>query len=374
LAAAIVPQVPAVVSREKAYAIPNRAGSPGASSESAPLPPASALSAQLIQRLAQTGQNQGRLTAEQAAEIKQQLNTLTSQGRAAVPAIRQFLERNQDVSLDDPNGPGSVGYSSLRAGLLDVVKQVGGPESTDTFLSTLRSTADPAEIALLAKYLDEQAPGQYRQEAVIAAHDTLYQGMNGQLQLRDAGPLFQILQQYGDATVVTDLEMSLPQWQYYATLALGALPDGQGIPSLVQRAQESLANGASPNIFTLQVLAQAAGQSPDAASLLVDQAKHGQIPDRVWTRIVEGLAGDQYQLGKPPTDPNNPTVPLSGLKTYHIDGGNQNFYSLPINLYGTPEQMAERRAVVDQLLGATQNPAAVQALQNARAVLSAPPP
>jgi hypothetical protein len=320
--------------------------------------------------------HQAAITPEQGAELRQNLQELVGQGAAAVPAIRQFLEKNQDVTFDEASGPNAVGYSSLRAGLFDAIKQIGGPEATETFLGTLRSTADPAEIAAMARYLDEQAPGQYRQEVASAARETLNQAASGQLQLRETAPLFQMLQKYGDAEVAADLLRTAPQWNYYSTMALAGMPEGQGVAALVQTTQEAARAGKAPNTFALQMLAQTAAQSSDAAAALVEQARQNQIPERTWTKIVEGLAGDQYQLGKPPTDNANPSnpAPLSGLKTYHIESGNQNFYSLPFNLYGTPEQAAQRLAVVDQLLAATQNPAALQALRNARAVLTAPVP
>ena len=226
----------------------------------------------------------------------------------------------------------------------------------------------------MARYLEEQAPGQYKQEVVSAARDTLDQAAAGQLQVKDPGPLFQLLQNYGDATTAADLANTAPQWQYYATMALANMSDGAGVSALIQSAKEAANSGKNANPFTLQMLAQVAGQQPEAASALVEQARQNQIPDRAWTKIVEGIAGDQYQMGKPPSDPASPGVPVSGLKTYHIESGNQNFYSLPFNLYGSPEQAAQRLAVVDQLLSATQNPAAVEALKNARAVLSAPAP
>jgi hypothetical protein len=376
-AAVVKEPLPNTVAHEKSYMIPSRptAAIPGSPEASAAMsvPPASAYSQQLIQHLSQVDPNQAKITPEQATALKQNLKDLAGQGAAAVPAIRQFLERNQDVNFDDPNGGNQVGYSSLRAGLFDTLKQIGGPEATDALVGTLRSTADPSEIAAIAKFLEEQAPGQYRADVVSAARDTLDQAARGQVQVRDTGALFQVLQNYGDASVVADLQKTMPQWHYYSTISLAGLPDGQGVAALTQSVQETAANKA-PNTFALQMLAQMASQYPDAASALVDQAKQNQIPDRTWLKIVEGLAGDQYQLGKPPVDTVNPNFPPAGLKTYHIESGNQNFYSLPFNLYGTPDQAAQRLAVVDQLLAATQNPAAVQALQNARAVFSAPAP
>jgi hypothetical protein len=368
------------VAREKAYVVPSRAQLGGTNNQSAAvaapgsgaLPPESAGAQQILQRFAQLDPNQGRISPEQAGEIKQHFKELVGQGAAAVPAIRQFLEKNQDFSFEEASGANQVGYSSVRAGLFAALHEIGGAEATDLMLSTLRGTGDPAEIGLLARYLEEQAPGQYRQEVVVAARETLDQASRAPTQGREVGPLFQVLQNYGDANVVADLEKAMPQWHYYATMALAGLPEGQGVPALVQTMQESSRGGKTPPAFTLQMLAQMAPQSPEAAAALVEQARQTKIPDRVWTKIVEGLAGDQYQLGKPPTDSANPALPPAGLKTYHIASGNQNFYSLPFNIYGTPEQAAQRQAVLEQLAAATQDPAALQALQNARAVLAGP--
>ena len=63
---------------------------------------------------------------------------------------------------------------------------------------------------------------------------------------------------------------------------------------------------------------------------------------------------------------------LSGLKTFHIEAGNQNFYSLPVSAMASPEEIAKRRAVIEQLLAANPNPGAIQALQTARSSLAAP--
>jgi hypothetical protein len=379
-AAVVKPGSVSAPPRTKAYAVPSRSAPAPApvpanptGAAAAALPPESAHAQQLLQRLSQLDSNQSKITPEQAAAFRQNLKELATQGAAALPAIRQFLEKNQDLAFDG-DATSQIGYSSLRAGLFDTLRQIGGPEATDVFLGTLRGTADPSEIALIARYLDEQEPGQHRQEIVSAARETLEQTAAGQLQAKEVGPLFQVFQKYGDANSVADLEKALPQWQYYATMALAGLPEGQGISALTQRAQANAATGKSANTFALQMLAQMSAQYPDAASALVEQARQNQIPDRVWTKIVEGLAGDQYQIGKAPTDTANPNSPPAGLKTYHIESGNQNFYSLPFNLYGSAEQAAQRRALVDQLMNATQNPAAQQALQNARAVLSAPTP
>jgi hypothetical protein len=51
--------------------------------------------------------------------------------------------------------------------------------------------------------------------------------------------------------------------------------------------------------------------------------------------------------------------------------GNQNFLDLPPPGDMTAAQAADRLQMVDKLLASTSNPAAVQALQNTRAILLA---
>ena len=57
---------------------------------------------------------------------------------------------------------------------------------------------------------------------------------------------------------------------------------------------------------------------------------------------------------------------LPGLKTYHIQSGNQNFYSLPVG----EAQTEQRLTLINQLLSATSSPAAQAALQAARDTLT----
>src|SRR5262249_16615219 len=82
--------------REKAFIVPNRPVAAPASAPANPTPapvslPAESLySQQLLQKFVQLDPNQGKITPEQAAAITQNFKDLASQGKAAIPAIRQF--------------------------------------------------------------------------------------------------------------------------------------------------------------------------------------------------------------------------------------------------------------------------------------------
>jgi hypothetical protein len=193
------------------------APSRGASGLTAPdLPPASSGAQQAMARLSQLDAAKP-LTSEQAAAVREDLHRLVSEGTGAVLAIRQFLQENKDTSLDEIKAGSRVGYSSLRAGLFDALRQIGGPESQAVLAETLRATGDPGEIALLARHLEELAPGEYRDQALGAARDVLSQIAESKSKT-DVGPLFQVMQTYGDGTVVSDVQKSLSQWKYYGAM------------------------------------------------------------------------------------------------------------------------------------------------------------
>jgi hypothetical protein len=316
---------------------------------------------QLVAKLAQLDLSRGPISAEQAAQWKQGLKTLTEQGAAAVPAIREFLEKNLEFDYTAIPGAQLLEHSSLRGALLEALQQIGGPEATDVMLQTLHTTTLPAEIARLADYLELQAPGQYRQATLSAINEVLAMASGGKLPGWDMAPLFPVLAKYGDAATVQELQS---KWKYYATMTLAGLEGGQGIPALIRQVQEPAAG--SKNDFVLQVLAQQASVYADATAALVEQARLNQIPDNAWRKIVASLAGDQFVMGTWPAAAGI----LPGMRTYHINSGNQNFYSLPLASSGAEPRIPQRLAVIDQLLAATSNDFARQALQQTRESLA----
>jgi hypothetical protein len=103
---------------------------------------------------------------------------------------------------------------------------------------------------------------------------------------------------------------------------------------------------------------------------LVEQARLNQISDTTWRQIGWVLGGDQYEFGSQFVDTNLPPAMGPGVRTFHIEAGNQNYYSTTILANLSPDQINQRRALIDQLLAVTSNPMAVQGLQGARAMLS----
>ena len=158
-------------------------------------------------------------------------------------------------------------------------------------------------------------------------------------------PLFETLQAVGDPSVVPLLKDAVKQWNYYATMALAGLPNGAGIPALIELAQDPAISSLGADDFALRPLAQVALQYPDAARSLIEQGRLNQIPDAAWSSVAASLAG-----------------------TY-IQHGNQIFGSPPPGVSWSQSEINQRISSIDQLLSVAQNPVARQDLQSARGAL-----
>ncbi len=322
-------------------------------------PPPSAETRRLVSDLANLDLKTTPLTPELAAAFKNNLQQLVQNGAASVPAITEFLALNKDVAFDGtPGAADALGFSSLRLSLLEALGAIGGPESIALSAQTLQSTTDPREIALLASSLERQAPEQYREAALAAARNALAAAASGQLPGKDVGPLFNVMAQFGGANAIADLQGAAGgQWRYYATIALANLPDGAGVGPLAQMLDPKNPSGGS-RLAAMQVLGQMAADNPEARNALLAQASTGTIPAGTWINIAASLGGDKFAIGTISAQ-NNPNV-----RTWHLNYGNQNYYSQPQPL--TPEQVQQRIGVIDQFIAANPGEAAVSLLQQTR--------
>lgn len=316
-------------------------------------------SRRLVSLLANLDLKSAPLTPQAAAEFRKNLLTLAQGGAASVPAIQEFLALNKDVSFDTvPGAAEQLGFSSLRMALLEGLEVIGGPEALALSVQTLQRTTDPREIALLAQSLERQAPEQYREMALAAARAALAQSPQ-QLNGRDVGPLFNLLTQFGGVNALADFQQAADgQWKHYATIALANLPDGAGVPGLIQLVNDprNAANGG--NLAAIQALGQAAAENTEARDALLAQARLGKVPSSSWINIAASLAGERFEIG------NAPTGLQPNVRTWHLNFGNQNYFSQPQPLTG--DQINERLAVMDQFISSNPGEAATKALQEAR--------
>ena len=324
-------------------------------------------SLQLVAELSQIDIVGAALPPEKAVAWKQSLQQLVQQGAAGVPAIRDFLERNLDRNFDSVGGAKVLGQASLRLGLLDALRQIGGPEALALSAQTLQTATDPREIAFLARHLDKEAPEQFRESALKAARESLALAAEGKLEGRDVGPLFDVLRQYGGANAVPDLEQAGSRWKYYSAIALADLPDGAGVSSLVQMVKASPETAGANRAAALEALAQVSTRYPDAQEALLEQARAGKMSDSSWSSVAAVLGGDKLQIGKIASEDAAAAGP--NLKTYHLSNGNQDFYSTQNTADWSNEEATHRLALVDKLLGLNPSPTATEALQRSRASL-----
>lgn len=308
----------------------------------------------------------GPMTPEQVTAWRRNFEQLVQQGPAAVGAIRQFLAQNLDFGFGE--SAGHLGYVSARTAMLDALGRIGGAEAAEALSGVLNTTADPRELAVVARNLEQIEPGRHTGDALAAATEALNMAASGGLGQRDVAPLFEILQQYGTEANVPTLEQASKQWGYYATVALANLPNGAGVPSLLRMANPSTATG--DRTVAMQMVAQLASAHPTAREFLLQQTRSAGISASLWAYLRGPLSGDQYF----PVDAvltKYPALDRSvGLKTTRIPYGNQNLYMLPGEVSLTPEGVNQHLSLVNDLMAATQDPAALAVLQQTKEALA----
>jgi hypothetical protein len=302
------------------------------------------------------------MTQDQADAWKQNLGALINYGDNAVPAVREFLAKNLDLDFG-PGGRQMFGYSSARAGMIDALTQIGGPSAMGTLTGTLETTADPREIALLAQALDKLEPEQHRAEAIVAARQALSMAADGKLPDRDVAPLFEVLKNYGDASLVPELELLARRWGYYSVAALAQLPEKAGIPSLIQMAHDETWNSGARDA-AWQMIAQVALTHPDARAALIEQVRQNQLSTFNWASMTTVLGGDQIHFKNTAFDSS-----LSENETSSTSTGDQRLFAAPTMETMNRERMNQQMALLDELQAVASSPTARLALQQSRALL-----
>lgn len=334
----------------------------------APKTPASARSAAMVVRLCQAVPAGGTLTPELAAAWKELMQQTVALGPEAVPAVRDFLARNEDF-LWGAEARTLLGYDTARAAMFDVLLQIGGADAEAVLGTTLGSTLDPREIALLARNLDTLSPGQHVEASVDAARQALAAAGRGELTDRDVAPAFEVLKRFGGATVTTDLDQAATRWNYYATIALAQLPEGAGVPSLIRLAEATDGPSLPASDAAIRMLGNMAGQNDEARAAFLDLAKKGRISDTMWSGLAPILAGDPMQFTDGVLGTGMPTGPGTDIRSTHLSYGNQSFYtSVPTAEAGAALREGQLKWL-DQLAGVATGQDAQNAVQQAKLLI-----
>lgn len=144
------------------------------------------------------------------------LDQLTREGPSALPALREFLAANRDVSYEVNRTAGGGNRQransgmlppSLRFGLFDVVRQIGGADAEQILAESAGTTGRGAELAYLAQLLEELSPGKYRDTLLTAARTLIASGKVTDPADRDN--LYDVLRQFKDTSYVSIAQSQL---------------------------------------------------------------------------------------------------------------------------------------------------------------------
>src|SRR5688572_4992500 len=144
------------------------------------------------------------------------LEELAMRGESALPAIREFLSRNEDFDLASSQNKTartaaeSVLPASLRFGLFEVVKRIGGKGAETLLAEILNNTGRGVELVWLARALQEMAPNQYRESALVSARELLAQpapaNATTPIDRSNRDSLFDVLIFFGDSSYVSSAQ------------------------------------------------------------------------------------------------------------------------------------------------------------------------
>ena len=296
------------------------------------------------------------------------LRDLAAMGTIGIPAILQFMGDGTDV-LFSRELRADLGQWSARTGMIQALRQIGGPESIAAMSQILDKPQTYQELALLAQSLEEANPGQHRDQTIAVARAQLATAIAAPASSGspDIAPLFEVLGAYGNTDSAQDLEAAAGHWRYYAMSALAQLPEGAGVPSLIRLAEPNSPGG--NRLQALQVLTELAPSNEAARDFLIAQAGSGGIPADYWSYLKQPLAGNQYFVADAVLTQYPPVSNWADLQTIHINAGNQTLYSIPSSASQTPEGIQRQLALIDQLSGFAQGAAAQTSLKQSRQVL-----
>lgn len=278
---------------------------------------------------------------------------LAHAGPAALPVIREFLGRNQDIDLDTAGAalgktwrevppPDFAVPPSLRFGLFSVLRQIGGPEAEQILAETLVRTGRGVEVSYLARVLQQIAPDKYRDQALSVARELL----TSNTPLNSANPLdrahrvslFALLGLYNDTSFAATAQTQLVQG------------DGQLDRDALKYVQQSLGAQAVPIAAQLY-------QDPR----LSDSARKEPLARLALTYVgADSQANDFYQraINDPVMSPKDRKNLIEDLNEDGLNFKNLTAQDLPL--------IQSRLALIDQLAPSAMDKVNASAFQEAR--------
>jgi hypothetical protein len=304
---------------------------------------AKASAQEILERLKKTRVAPGAGRILSVRHIVHDLQSLVDLGPAGLPAIREFLAKFEDVEYsgelrederelargadgkDRPSLPpplpglaespsDGVLPPSLRLGLVDVLKEMGGEGAEQILAEMLSTSGRGVEVAYVAKALQELAPNKYRDIAVAAAKDLLANppaiDRPNRLDENAKNFLYGVLSLYQDGTfAATAQNLLVTQDGRVDRIALnyltGTLKE-ESVPALYEAFRDNrLTNMWERASLATQILGYA-GVSQQADDIFREMVGNEALPQWLRNTAIQAVAGGHGQFfgGDEVTDPD----------------------------------------------------------------------
>jgi hypothetical protein len=234
--------------------------------------------------------------------------------------LGQFARTETNPTLDFFLPP------SLRIGLIDVLRDIGGTQAEAALADVLKTSARGVEIALTAKALEEIAPNRYSDIATTAAKELIPNlpeiDNPDRLDQNAKGYLYEILKQHSDTTFVptakTLLVTDSGQIDRNALDYLNTVLKGQAVAVLMEAYNDPrMTNPWAKAPLAQQILAEV-GANPQANELLykiVADPEQNGMAKMMAIASLSGGAGSRGPLGGNGTDvPTDPAILKSRIQ------------------------------------------------------------
>jgi len=298
--------------RKESASIPSTrqvAALPGTPKAAAPLPATASTSSKLapsdiLARLQSLKLAPGPGGLQTQREMVRLLDDLVRWGPAALPAIRDFLASNADVEFAPGKGKGPPGPqdsllpSSLRAGLLSAVQEIGGPVAEQILAQALGGNTRPAEVLKLAQMLEQMNPGKYRDTILAAAQAQLTAGATGQ-DRKGLGQLYDVLAMYGDKSYAEQARAQLVQadgrLNKEALDYLQTTLKQENLPVLRDLLQNPQLTDPKQREDVVKYVTELAGTDQQASQLWYESALNANLPDKAREKAITELDKRGFQ-------------------------------------------------------------------------------
>lgn len=289
----------------------------------------------VIEELIALGTRPGDRT-QSLREVVHQLENLFEAGQSAVPAIEEFMTRNQDVEFSEPgsgNGgfPGGRGFRrgpvrtdflvppSLRLGLIQVLSRIGGSEAEKVLADVLATTGRGIEVSFATRALESLNPGEYRQAAIRAATELLVNPIAidqpSRLDADSEDYLYEVFDIYHDT--------SFAQHAQYLMVDENGRIDRNALQYLTDSMREQSMNAIynaymDPRLTEdrdrfqlINAAMQFTGSNPQADAMFQDIVLNESTPERMRAMMFPSLVGGGF--GRDREAPSDPRVIQSRL-------------------------------------------------------------